>query len=62
MKIDPFRWYRRRKWLLEKAREESQDLRRRFGDGALEAAREKLKRPDLTRWGRSVVEEAIKLL
>ena len=62
MLIDPFRWYRRRQRLQREALEESQYLRRRFGDTALETAREKLKRPDLTSWGRGVLEEAIKLL
>lgn len=62
MLIDPFRWYRRRQRIQREALEESHYLRRRFGDTALEAAREKLRRPDLTSWGRSVVEEAIRLL
>ncbi|CAN7496754.1 hypothetical protein LJR219_003428 [Phenylobacterium sp. LjRoot219] len=62
MLIDPFRWYRRRQRLQREALEESQYLRRRFGDTALATAREKLKRPDLTSWGRNVLEEAIKLL
>jgi hypothetical protein len=60
--IDPFRWYRRRQRLEREALEESQYLRRRFGDTALETAREKLKRPDLTSWGRHVVGQSIKLL
>jgi hypothetical protein len=60
--IDPFRWYRRRQRLQREAQEESQYLRRRHGDQAATAAREKLGRPDLTSWGRSVLEQAIKLL
>jgi hypothetical protein len=62
MIIDPFRWYRRRQRLLREAQEESQYLRRRFGETAVDAAREKLKRSDLTQWGRNVIEQAVKLL
>lgn len=62
MIIDPFRWYRRRQRLQREAQEESQYLHRRHGDQAAAIAREKLARTDLTTWGRSVLEEAIKLL
>ena len=62
MIIDPFRWYRRRQRLQREAQEESQYLRRRHGDRAAAIAREKLGRSDLTRWGRSVLAETIKLL
>lgn len=62
MPIDPIRWYRRRQRLLREAQDEVQYLRRRHGESALTAAREKLKRTDLTDWGRSVVAQAIKEL
>jgi hypothetical protein len=60
--IEPFRWYRRHQRRQREALDESHYLRRRFGDTALESARETLRRPDLTTWGRSVMVEAIKLL
>ena len=62
MLIAPFRWYRRRRRIQREALEECHYLRRRFGDTALQAGREKLRRPDLTSWGRSLVAEAIRLL
>jgi hypothetical protein len=62
MIVDPFRWYRRHQRLLREAQDEIQYLRRRHGESALAAAREKLNRPDLTDWGRSVVAQAIKAL
>jgi hypothetical protein len=62
MMIDPIRWYRRRQRLLREANDEIQFLRRRHGPAALDAAREKLARPDLTHWGRSVVIQAIREL
>jgi hypothetical protein len=60
MMIDPFRWRRRHERLQRAAQDEIQYLRRRHGDDALSVAREKLRRPDLTEWGRSVVTQAIK--
>ena len=42
--------------------DEAWSLRRRHGDAALIAAQEKLDRPDLTRWGRDVLREAVRLL
>ena len=62
MIIDPIRRYRRHRRLLKEAAEEAQFLRRRHGEGAIAAAREKLERPDLTQWGRSVLQQAIKEL
>ena len=62
MIIDPFRLYRRRQRLLREAQDEAQYLRRRHGDSAAAAAREKLARPDLTRWGQRVVEQALREL
>jgi hypothetical protein len=44
------------------ALEEAQYLRRRYGYDAARAARELMRRPDITRWGRRVLERAIKLL
>ncbi|MDB5445808.1 MAG: hypothetical protein JWQ97_1125 [Phenylobacterium sp.] len=62
MIIDPFRWYRRHQRLVRESHDEAQYLRRRHGAEAVAAARAKLTRPDLTRWGRSVLELAVKEL
>jgi hypothetical protein len=62
MIIDPIRWYRRNQRLKQDAKEEILYLKRRHGGQALAAAREKLSRPDLTDWGRSVVGRAIREL
>lgn len=62
MIIDPFRLYRRRQRLLREAQDEAQYLRRRHGDSAVAAAREKLARTDLTKWGQRVVEQALREL
>ncbi|RAK59214.1 hypothetical protein DJ021_05065 [Phenylobacterium hankyongense] len=62
MILDPFRLYRRHQRLLREAREEAQHLRRRHGDEALAAARDKLRRPELTTWGHRVLEHTIKIL
>ncbi len=56
------RLYRRYRRLQREAREEAQTLRRRHGAAALLAAREKLRRPEVTSWGRRVLRRAIKLL
>ncbi|MET0274187.1 MAG: hypothetical protein ABW360_14465 [Phenylobacterium sp.] len=56
------RLYRRFRRLEREAREEAQTLRRRHGSSALLAAREKLRRPEVTSWGRRVLKRAIKLL
>lgn len=60
--LDPFRIYRRRRRLMREAQDEAQYLRRRHGELALSAAQAKAKSPELTRWGRRVLEEAVKLL
>lgn len=60
--IDPFRFFRRRRRLLREAQEEAQYLRRRHGDLALVAARDKIGSPALTRWGRQVLEQTIRIL
>lgn len=62
MVLDPFRWYRRRQRLLRETQDEIQYLQRRHGASALEAAREKIGRSDLTDWGRSVLARAIREL
>jgi hypothetical protein len=62
MILNPLRLYRRRQRLRREALEEAQYLRRRHGDEALIAARDQLRRGDLTSWGRQVMETAIKLL
>ena len=60
--IDPFRYYRRRQRLMREALDEAHYLRRRHGDHALMAANMKARSPDLTRWGRRVVEQAVRIL
>ncbi|WP_133254227.1 hypothetical protein [Phenylobacterium deserti] len=62
MIIDPFRLYRRHRRLVREAEEEAQFLRRRHGPSALQAARSRLDRPDLTHWGKRVMQRAIRLL
>ena len=62
MILNPLRLYRRRQRLLREALEEAQYLRRRHGDEAIEAAREQMRRPDLTSWGHKVLQRAIKLM
>lgn len=62
MILNPLRLYRRRQRLLREAREEAQYLRRRHGEGAIAAAREQMRRPDLTTWGHQVLEQAIRYL
>jgi hypothetical protein len=62
MILNPLRLYRRRQRLLREALEEAQYLRRRYGEEAIRAAREQLRRPDLTSWGHQVLERAIKYL
>ena len=62
MTLNPLRFLRRRQRLRREALEEAQYLRRRYGMDALRAAREQLRRPDLTTWGHRVLERAIKLL
>ena len=62
MILNPLRLYRRRQRLLREALEEAQYLRRRHGDAAISAAREQLRREDLTSWGQQVLKRAIKHL
>jgi hypothetical protein len=62
MILNPLRLYRRRQRLRREALEEAQHLRRRHGNKALAAARDQLRRTDLTSWGRHVMETAVKLL
>lgn len=62
MILNPLRLYRRRQRLLREALEEAQYLRRRHGDEAIEAAREQMRRSDLTSWGHQVLQRAVKLL
>jgi hypothetical protein len=62
MILNPLRLYRRRQRLLREALDEAQHLRRRYGDEAIEAARQQLRRKDLTSWGHQVLERAIKYL
>lgn len=60
--LNPLRLLKRHERVERHAQEEAQHLRRRYGDGALAAAREKLLRADLTPWGHKVIKRAIKLL
>ena len=46
----------------QEALEEAQLLRRRHGESALEAARTKLAREDLSSWGRQIMQQAVKVL
>lgn len=62
MLINPFKSFRHRRRLRREARDEAMFLRRRYGCEAAYAAQEKLKRPDLTSWGREVMGEALKML
>jgi hypothetical protein len=62
MILNPLRWYRRRRRLRREALEEARFLRRRHGEDALRAARDQLGRPELTSWGRQVMETAARLL
>jgi hypothetical protein len=62
MILNPMRLYRRHQRLMRDAREEAQNLRRRHGAQALEAARAKLQRPEITSWGRRVIQRAVKTL
>lgn len=62
MTLNPFRLYRRFRRLQRESLEEAQHLRRRHGALALTAAHEKLRRPEMTRWGKTVLRRAIRLL
>lgn len=62
MTLNPIRLYRRLRRLQRDSLEEAQHLRRRHGDMALAAAEEKLRRPEITTWGKLVIRRAIKLL
>ncbi|MFC3071466.1 hypothetical protein [Phenylobacterium soli] len=62
MILNPLRLYRRRQRLRREALEEAQYLRRRHGEAAVDAARDQLRRSDLTSWGQQVMEQALKLL
>jgi hypothetical protein len=62
MILNPVRAYRRWRRAQREALDEAQMLRRRYGDAALEAARAKLVREDLSSWGRRVLQETVKVL
>ncbi|MCR5874177.1 hypothetical protein LRS10_08390 [Phenylobacterium sp. J426] len=62
MTLNPFRIYRRWRWLQSEAQAEAAYATRRHGEGAAEALRKKLADPALTRWGRKILREAIKQL
>ena len=60
--FDPIRLLRRRQKLRQAIDEEVWKLRRLHGDGARDTALRKLKRDDLTTWGRQVIGGAAKRL
>ena len=60
--LNPVRILRRRQRLEREALEEAQFLRRRHGEGALDAARDQQLRPEVTTWGYRVLDRAIQLL
>ncbi|HEY8615540.1 hypothetical protein [Phenylobacterium sp.] len=62
MRVNPLRMWRRYRRLRREAADEAQFLRRRFGDDAVAAARAKLRRADVTSWGRAVLRRAIRIL
>lgn len=62
MIVNPVRLYKRWRRLHQEALEEAQMLRRRHGATALEAARAKLAREDLSSWGRQIMQQAVKML
>lgn len=62
MIVNPVRLYKRWQRVRQEAAEEAQMLRRRHGGEALEAARVKLSREDLSSWGRKVLQETVKVL
>ena len=59
---NPFRLLRRRRQLRHAIEQEAFFLQRVHGESAHRAALEKLKREDLTSWGRQVIEGAAKRL
>ena len=62
MTLNPIKLIRRRQKLHEAIDEEVWMLRRLHGEGARGGAIEKLKRTDLTTWGRQVIGGAAKRL
>ena len=62
MIVNPVRLYKRWQRVRQEAAEEAYMLRRRHGEAALEAARAKLSREDLSSWGRKVLQETVKVL
>lgn len=62
MVMNPLRLLRRHERIKRESLDEAQVLRRRHGDDAIAAAKEKLARTDLTSWYRQVLERAIQVL
>ena len=62
MTFNPVKLIRRRKRLHQAIQEEVHFLMRSYDRGAHRAALEKLQRPDLTSWGRQVLDGAAKQL
>ncbi len=62
MTFNPVKLIRRRKRLHQAIHEEVHFLMRSYGAGAHSAALEKLQRPDLTNWGRQVLDGAARRL
>ena len=62
MIVNPVRLYNRWRRVQQEAAKEAQMLQRRHGEAALEAARAKLARENLTSWGRRVLQQTVKVL
>lgn len=62
MILNPVRLYKRHQRLRQEAADEAQMLLRRHGDTALQAARDKLAREDLSSWGKKLLQETVKIL
>ncbi len=62
MDLNPLRYIRRRRRLVQEIEREIMHLRRLHGERAQQAALERLGRGGLTRWGRQVVAGAARRL
>ena len=62
MTFNPIKLIRRRKRLHQAIQEEVHFLMRSYDSGAHQAALDKLQRPDLTNWGRQVLDGVVKQL
>ena len=62
MTLNPFRLFKRWQRLRREVEQEVFYLRRQHGERAYEAALAEMERPELTSWGRQVMEEAARRL